>query len=352
MKVAIIGYGGMGHWHGERMKQYSEMNLAEPLELKGVYDIDKSRLELAKSEGYKAYLSADEIWADEEIECVLIATPNDYHIEYQKMACEHGKHVICEKPVAISSKEAIKMFEYSKKAGVNFEVHQNRRWDEDFLTVKNIVDNELIGDVYLIESRVMGANGIPGAWRREIKHGGGMMYDWGVHLIDQMLQMVKSKVTSVYSEYSYIYGEEVEDGFTLTVNFENGVKYRIIVATDCFRGLPRWQVYGTKGTATVNNWGNVGGITKIVEGEENNVQGIKAGNGLTKTMAPRSDNSQEEIELTIVKAKPFEFYRNFVLSCRKQETPYIKGDEVVRVFKLMEMANKSAKKNKVIKEIL
>lgn len=79
----------------------------------------------------------------------------------------------------MSVKEAEEMYDAAEKAGVVFEVHQNRRWDDDYLTVKNIVDNELAGEAYLIESRVMGGNGIPGAWRKEKARGGGMMLDWG-----------------------------------------------------------------------------------------------------------------------------------------------------------------------------
>lgn len=139
----------------------------------------------------------------------------------------------------MSSREAEEMYDAAEKAGAVFEVHQNRRWDDDFLTVKNIVDEGLVGSAYCIESRVTGGNGIPGAWRKEKARGGGMMLDWGVHLIDQMLMMVKSSVKSLYCEYSYIYGEEVEDGFHLTVRFENGIRYRVVVATDCFRSLPR-----------------------------------------------------------------------------------------------------------------
>lgn len=350
MNIAIIGFGGMGHWHSVRLKEYNESGVGKPLVLKGVYDIDPARQRLAVEEGYIAYSSPEEIWNDNDIDGVIIATPNDLHITYLKQAAKAKKHVISEKPIALNSKEAEEMYDVAEKEGVVFEVHQNRRWDEDFLTVKNIVDNKLIGDVYLIESRVMGGNGIPGAWRREIKHGGGMMYDWGVHLIDQMFQMINGKVKSVYSEYSYVYGEEVEDGFAVTANFDNGVKYRVIVATDCFRDLPRWQVYGTEGTATIDDWDLNGGVTRIIVGAENNVKGIKAGNGLTKTMAPRSGDSKIDSELSIVRAKPFEFYRNFVEACLGNEEKYIKRDEVVRVFKFMEACNESAKLNEVIKK--
>ena len=196
----------------------------------------------------------------------------------------------------------------------------------------------------------MGGNGIPGAWRKERARGGGMMLDWGVHLIDQMLLMIKSPVKSLYCEYSYIYGEEVDDGFSLTADFENGVKYRIVVATDCFRNLPRWQVYGTKGTATVADWDLSGGITRVLVKEGDMPAGIKAGNGFTRTMAPREGDSVEEKPLPLVHAEPFAFYKNFAAACAGKAEKAIKREEVVRVYKLMEAAARSAAENIVIKE--
>ena len=75
-------------------------------------------------------------------------------------------------------------------------VHQNRRWDEDFLTIKQMYNEKTIGDLFRIESRVHGANGIPGDWRHLEAHGGGSL-DWGVHLLDQVLFMVDSRITSL-----------------------------------------------------------------------------------------------------------------------------------------------------------
>lgn len=350
MRLVVIGYGGMGSWHCERIKEYNGLKIGEQIEIAGVYDIDQERIKVAKENGFKSYASPNDIWQDKMVDAVLIATPNDMHHQYAIEALKAGKHVVCEKPIAMNSSQAKEMYDLSLKEGLVFEVHQNRRWDDDFLTVKNIVDNKLVGEVYAVESRVTGCNGIPGAWRKEVCHGGGMMLDWGVHLIDQMFQMFPQKADSVYCEYSYIYGEEVDDGFMLTAKLQGGITYRVSVLTDCFRDLPRWQVYGTEGTATINDWAINGGMTTIVKGEDNNVEGIKAGNGMTKTMAPRADNSKQEKPLVIVRSKPFEFYRNFAASIRGQENPYIKKDEVVKVFEFMEACNLSAKLNQVIKD--
>lgn len=348
MKIVIIGYGGMGGYHAYQLGEFAK---TEPgvLELAGIYDIDKARSEEANAKGLRVYGSPDEIWADKEVGAVLIATPNDVHAEYVIAAAKAGKNIICEKPIAMSTRQAETMYDAAEKAGVLFEVHQNRRWDDDFLTAKNIMSSGEIGDIYKIESRVVGANGIPGAWRKEKAHGGGMMLDWGVHLIDQMLQFVKSTVVSVYCEYSYIYGEEVEDGCDLSVLFENGVRYRVVVATDCFRKLPRWQLYGIDGTATIADWDLSGGMTRVVERQDKNLVGIKAGNGFTKTMAQRSESSVEELALPIVHAEPFAFYKNFAAAAEKKTEPAIHQEEVLRVFRLMEAAAESAEKNEVIK---
>ena len=78
---------------------------------------------------------------------------------------EAGKNVICEKPVALNSRQLQDMIDASKKNGVLFTVHQNRRWDEDFLTMKKIYDEGTLGPVFNIETRVHGSRGIPGDWR-------------------------------------------------------------------------------------------------------------------------------------------------------------------------------------------
>ena len=351
MKIAIIGYGGMGSFHAENLKHYAETSPEYPLELAGMYDIDPARAAVAEKNGIRAYAGAREIWEDKSVGAVLIATPNDFHAGYVKEAAEAGKNIICEKPIALTEKQAEEMYGYAEKAGVLFEVHQNRRWDDDYLTVKNIYDHpENIGGVYRIESRVMGGNGIPGGWRKKAAQGGGMMLDWGVHLIDQMLQMVKSTVVSLYCEYSYIYGEEVEDGCRLSVKFENGVEYLVVVSTDCFRSLARWQAYGTEGTATVQDWDLSGGMTRVLVKHDDNIAGIRAGNGFTRTMAPRIGNTVEQKVLPVVHAEPFAFYKNFAAACAGKEEKRIKKEEVLRVFRIMEAAARSAKENIVIKE--
>lgn len=349
MKIAIIGYGGMGSFHADQLAAYAAADPAYPLETAGVYDTDPARGAAARAKGLRVYASPEEIWADKSVGAVLIATPNDAHAPYVQAAAAAGKHIVCEKPIALSEAQAEEMYACAERAGVLFEVHQNRRWDDDFLTVKKIAGSGAIGGVYKYESRVVGANGIPGGWRKKIAHGGGMMLDWGVHLIDQMLCIVPGAIESLACSYSYIYGEEVEDGCDLLVRFENGVQYRIVVLTDCFRPLPRWMVYGLDGTATVEGWDLSGGMTRCVEREDKNLVGVRAGNGFTRTMAQRSNSSVEELPLPVVHAEPYAFYKNFAAAAAGAEAPVVRKEEVLRVFRVMEAAARSAAENAVVK---
>lgn len=351
MKMAIIGFGGMAQYHKDRLVAgLNNSDYPEKLELVGVYDISEDRKQAAVAQGLRSFDSAEEIYNDPSIELVLVATPNDLHCEYARACLAHGKNVISEKPMAMSTEEVKAMYAAAHQYGGKLAVHQNRRWDDDYLTMKRIYDEGEIGPVYRIESRVMGSNGIPGAWRKVFAQGGGMMLDWGVHLIDQMLQMVQDEVVSVYCNYSYVEGEEVDDGFDLLVKFKGGLEYRVVVDTNTFIELPRWQMYGFDGTATVTEWrGRVEGrVVRVVQRHDDALAGVKAGNGLTKTMAARRDATQESYPLTVVNGAPNAYYSNFLDAIRKGTPTHVTEEQALRVFAVMEAAFQSAKTGEVV----
>jgi predicted dehydrogenase len=106
--------------------------------------------------------------------------------------------------------------------------------------MKKIYEEGSLGQVFRIESRVHGSRGIPGDWRQEKEHGGGMILDWGVHLLDQLLQMMgNTKLKRVYANVTNITNTMVDDGFTAHLSFENGVEALVEVGTSNFISLPR-----------------------------------------------------------------------------------------------------------------
>ena len=148
--------------------------------------------------------------------------------------------MICEKPVTISSQDLEEMIAVSEETGQLLTVHQNRRWDKDFLMIKEILREERLGPVYRIESRVQGSRGIPGDWRQEPEKGGGMILDWGVHLLDQVLLLYPDAVVeTVFATITNITNTEVDDGFTADLRLNNGVHLIVQVGTSNFITLPR-----------------------------------------------------------------------------------------------------------------
>lgn len=211
INFAVIGYGGMGAYHVHNILP----NENERIHIVGTYDINEERQAISQEKGHKIFKSYDEVLVDETIEAVLIATPNDLHKELSIAALRAGKHVVCEKPVALNTAELDEIVAVAQETGNTFMVHQNRRWDPDFLLVRELYRNGQIGDLFQLESRVQGANGIPGDWRHVKKQGGGMLLDWGVHLLDQMLWLIDSPVKDVKADLSFVLGKKSMMGSSL-----------------------------------------------------------------------------------------------------------------------------------------
>lgn len=341
--IGIVGFGGMGNWHRETIETI------DGLEVAGIYDIDDARKTYATEVGVHSYNSLEELLKDDQIDLVLVATPNDLHKPIAKEAMRAGKNVVSEKPVTLSSSDLQEMMDVAKETGKLFTVHQNRRWDEDYLTMKKIYEERKLGDVYRIESRVHGSRGIPGDWRQEKEHGGGMVLDWGVHLLDQILQMMGStKLMTVYASVTNITNTMVDDGFTVQLGFENGTDVLVEVGTSNFIALPRWYMIGQNGTAIIEDWSMTGRIVRAVGKNEEDVVPVRTAAGLTKTMAPRREDTISTEELDIVKSDIRDFYRNVMKAIAKEEEQKIKLPEVMRVMKLMEAIFESSEKKQVI----
>ncbi len=343
MKIAIVGLGGMGDWHRELIESIDGLTLA------GIYDIKEERQEYAKEKNIRVYGSFEELLADKEVELCLIATPNDLHKPLAIAAMKAGKHVVSEKPVTLNSEDLKEMIAASEETGKLFTVHQNRRWDEDFLTMKKIYNDNLLGEVFRIESRVHGSRGIPGDWRQLKEQGGGMVLDWGVHLLDQILLMLKGvKLNKVYATITHVTNQLVDDGFTTSLLFENGVEVIIEVGTSNFVNLPRWYMLGANGTAIIEDWSLKGEIVSAKGQNEKDVVPVKTAAGLTKTMAPRREDTIAKTELPVVKSDIRDFYRNVIKTIRGEEEANVKLPEVARVMRLMEAIFESAEKHQVV----
>ncbi|HIY27687.1 MAG TPA: Gfo/Idh/MocA family oxidoreductase [Firmicutes bacterium] len=340
--VAIIGYGGMGTWHTQELQTMEELTLC------GVYDILPERNAAAEQAGLHAYASREELLQDPNVQLVTVAIPNDLHHDVCIDCMKHGKNVISEKPVCLNHQELQEMIDASKEYGVLFTVHQNRRWDEDYLIMKKLYDEGTLGRVFNIESRVHGSRGIPGDWRNQKEHGGGMVLDWGVHLLDQILMMVDKPLRSVYADLSHVTNEAVDDGFKALLHFDDDLTVQVEVGTSNFISLPRWYMQGENGTAVIDDWDLSGKIVMVSDWENRDAVPVVTAAGLTKTMAPRTDETIETYPLPKVQSDVRDFYRNVIKACRGEEEQLIRHDQVMNVMKLMEAIFRSGETGQTV----
>ena len=368
LRIGIVGCGGMGGghaiaiqsgtgnaiWNGNNLDvpgfdSPTTTDISKLMELAGIVDIKPERQAWARERGMHVFPDYETMLADPTVDAVLVATPNHLHKEMSIQAMRAGKHVLGEKPVMISSNDLLDVMAVSKETGKVFYPRQNREWDEDYLIVKKIYDEKLLGNVFNIKCRIMGSRGIPGDWRGVKEYGGGMMLDWGVHIIDRIVKMIPEKLTRVYCSMTDITNPECDDGDQIHLTFESGLTVNLEVGTCHFVNEPLWCVYGDKGSAEIKNWRLEGRMVRLLSWDEKDTTPILAGAGLTKTMAPRvGGKSTEELPLPRFDFDWNTLYRNFAKTCSGEEEQIVTQEHALRVLRVMEACFESAKTGEAI----
>jgi len=341
--AAVIGYGGMGGWHVQHLQN------SDVFELAGIYDIKEERCALAESRGIHAYSSREELLADPRIELVTVATPNDVHEEIITAALRAGKNVISEKPVTLSLDSLERMIKVADECGRIFTVHQNRRFDVDYLAMKQIHDSGEIGEVINLESRIHGSRGIPSDWRGEKEHGGGMLYDWGIHLIDQALMVLGWDVDTVNCRFDHITNEEVDDGFQLDIRLKSGKRAYIEVGTYNFIAMPRFYMRAKKGTALITDWREETQVVKCKYWHESDVIPVETAAGLTKTMAPRDEVTTDTYRVARPQSDVHDYYRNIAAAIDGKATQFVTHEQMRIDLKVIMKAFESVETGMTVK---
>ena len=311
---------------------------------------DEVKQKEAVEKGFKLYKTAEELLADPEVNTVILTVPNHLHKEMAIKAARAGKNVITEKPAALNVAELDEMEAACKEAGVFFTAHQNRRWDRDMLIVKKAYDEHLLGKIFTIESKLHSGNGYMHEWHLYKKYGGGMIYDWGVHLIDQILFMMPdAKIKSVYADIKNVLHEEVDDYFKILLKLDNGVTAHIELSTYILKYQPRWLAAGDKGTMVVNTFacdGEIYRTGKMLEKLPPQITETEA--GPTRQFAPVPPGGIVTEPLPEVQTDWVDFYRNVNDVLNGKAESRIKISEVRRVLSVMEAARKSAETGEAV----
>ncbi len=343
---AIIGYGYMGGMHHDII----EKNIPD-LEVYAAYDMREECIEKAAARGLKVYDCIDKLLADEKIELVTIATPNDMHKEIAIRCLRAGKHVVCEKPVTLCSSDLEEIMQVVKETGRLFTVHHNRRWDKDYQQIKKILADNTLGKPYFIESRVTTTGRGMFGWRGYKVNGGGLLLDWGIHLLDQLLDLIDSPVISVDAHILSLYTPEADDNVRIFMRHENGISVTFEVAYNCFIPRPRWHVCCEHGTVAIDKIDGQG--TMMLADTTSEVREL---HGVLYT-----DHGAEALDMTLpmntaisipmpkVDSQWHYFYKNVVAAMEGREELVIKPEQALRVLKVVEAAFASQEAQTAIK---
>eukprot|EP00298_Acanthocystis_sp_HF-20_P010741 c19020_g1_i2.p1 GENE.c19020_g1_i2~~c19020_g1_i2.p1 ORF type:complete len:360 (-),score=159.31 c19020_g1_i2:28-1086(-) len=187
------------------------------------------------------------------VELVIIATPSSQHFEHARDALTANKHVIVEKPFTVTSEEAETLINLAKKHSKILTVYHNRRWDSDFLTVKSIIEQKLVGELAEIDIHYdRFRNTFKGGWREKNEPGSGILYDLGSHLIDQALTLLGHRLPdAVFADVrKQREGAETDDYFDVDLRYNDLPSLKITLRSGMLvkKLGPRYAIHGTSGS--------------------------------------------------------------------------------------------------------
>ena len=325
IRSAVIGYGpacNMGKLHA------TYMNDNPDFELKAIADTNPARGEEARRDFPNAdfYVDPAKMLRRDDIDLVSCVVPHNVHAKVVLACLRAGKHAIVEKPMCINTKEATSMIETAKKKGLVFTVFQNRRLDGDYLAIREVIDQGLIGDVFQVDIFGGGYHEPrAGNWRCDKKTCGGALYDWGAHFVDWALGLVPAKIVNVTGFVHKLVWDKVtlEDQARAVIRFANGCVADITNSNIDMVGKERWRVLGTKG-------------------------GITLGPNNTLKVRTRVDGYNAELSVPHKPTRWEQYYVKIADHLLRGGPLFVKPEEARRAIGVIESIDKSAKAKKSV----
>lgn len=246
IKIGVVGLGRIG------MSVHLNCLKARPDKYKVVAacDLIPERCERYKEVfGCRAYTSIEELINDPEVEVVDIATRSCDHYKHSKMALLAGKSVLVEKPFCQTYEEACELVKLgSQPAGPHICVRHNRRFEEGFIKVNEIISSGILGEVYEIR---LARNGYQrrNDWQTIKEFGGGQLLNWGPHIVDHAIYFCGGKYTEMFSDIKRVAAVgDAEDHIKLVFKGVNGRCVDMEISGGVSHYTPEYRIYGTRGS--------------------------------------------------------------------------------------------------------
>jgi scyllo-inositol 2-dehydrogenase (NADP+) len=292
----------------------------------------------------RGYSDLDDALSDPDVDLIVIATPHDSHADLAVRALESGKHCVVDKVMALTTADADRMIAERNRSGCMLSVFHNRRWDWDYLTVKDMLQKGVIGRPILFESSVC-RYAPPRSWRGRADTAGTILHDWGAHLVDQALQLGLGPCRRVTAWVTPAPWENVDSGGHGRIILEfDDVLFQVESSRVCRIDRPRWWIVGTEGGFV--KFGidpqeealRAGDIDRAVELEEHEAIVRRAG----------SDGRAIESRFSTVCGHWDRYYENIAAHLMGESPLDVTAEQAREVVRLLEAATKSANKHAVI----
>ena len=322
--VGLIGYGAIARGHAE------SISATPGLDMRAVADISPERRELASRElGVTSYSNAEELLRDPNIHLVVVGTPPSVHAGPVVAAVQAGKHVVCEKPFAITVDEVDRMIDAAAAHRRVLTVYQSRRWDSDYLAMREAVRSGRIGELFYMESFIGGYSHPCDFWHSHEPISGGTIYDWGSHYFDWVLQLFEGSIRYVSAVGHKRVWHDVTnaDQVRVDLTFDGGAQATFMQSDIAAALKPKWYVLGTRG-AVLGEW-------------HEDVSPPADVPAIVKVLRPANGGGTHEERIALAPRDEHGFYRNLADHLSWDEPLAVTSQEARRTVAVMEAATRS-----------
>jgi predicted dehydrogenase len=344
--VAILGYGplgSMGSLHALAIKKMAGLNLL------AFCDYSPDRLLQCRRDfpECRAYSSAQDLARDPEVNLVIIATPPNTHASLATQFLRGGKHVVCEKPLCLTADEAEEMIRAADEHGRVLSCYQNRRWDVDFLAIRQALREGLVGEPFYLETFVGDFQHPCSYWHSHRSISGDALFDWGAHHVDWILNLFPGPTARVMGTLHKRVWSDITnaDQVRAQIFFDDGKEAEFLYSDVAALRKPKWYILGTEG-AISGDWRDLSVLERdpLTYYREHPIPVTE----MTPSLVLRRRHSAGSMTLQQLPLqkdpRPFPFHSNLADHLLTGEPLAVTARSAARVVAVLEAATRSARK--------
>ncbi|MFZ3589941.1 Gfo/Idh/MocA family oxidoreductase [Bacillus sp. DJP31] len=331
IKTVLVGFG-----FAAKVFHLPHLVHSDKYEVVGVISRSGASREHSDISQVPVYATLEEAFSQSDATLYIITTPSDMHYDMLKQCILAGKDVLVEKPAFLTVEEGKELMQLTQQGESVVSVHQNRRWDGDFLTIQQLLHENTLGDWKVLESRFDRFRPVTrNRWREQPGQGSGILYDLGSHLIDQALVLF-DEPDAIYAEVmTQRENGQTDDGFFIVLHY--GEK-RVYLRSNSFinSNYPRFEMHGLKGSFV--KYGLDKQELQLIEGTFYQEKAKEVGT------IYREDTKEVTIE-----SGGYDHFFSLLADGLVKREPVVSLKEALKVTRIIELARTSSEEGRIIK---